>query len=74
MRNPAPCDSCGLEYGAFRTGLDFGTVSRMMRVGGTDASQWRHVHRRGVLGFWRGLKLQWFAQHLGECAPESVPF
>lgn len=64
------CD-CGCTYDRFSTGLTFGAVRQMMVTGDDDPSTWRNKSRRGVLGFWRELKLQLWASHVAEC---SVPF
>lgn len=64
-RTPPTC-TCGCDYEAFRTGLTFGDVRRMMWRGDSDPSTWRQKRRRSVLGFWRELKLMlWDAAHGG---------
>lgn len=66
-RTPGPC-SCGGTYQEFRTGETFRSVRRMMHddphpvTGG-----WRWKHRRGVLGYWRALKLMLFESAHGYC-------
>jgi hypothetical protein len=72
VTRPEPC-TCGCTYDRFKTGLNFAAVTQMMRAG-DDPSTWRNKSRRGVLGFWRELKLQLWASHLAECATTDVPF
>lgn len=58
---------CGATYESHRTGLTFGEVRRMMFVSHEDPTLWRQKRRRGVLGFWRELKIHsWEALH-GAC-------
>jgi hypothetical protein len=65
--------SCGCKYDDFSTGLNFATVRQMMRQGEeADPSTWRNKGRRGVLGFWRELKLQLWAGHVNECSTPSL--
>lgn len=48
-----------LSYDKFRTGYTYAEVYNMIWN-----RQWKR--RRGVLGFWRELKLQMYAQYLHE--------
>lgn len=64
---------CGCTYDRFSTGLTFAAVRQMM-VTGDDPTTWRNKGRRGVLGFWRELKLQLWSVHVAECAEPAVPF
>lgn len=52
----------GREYDAFRTGLSFRDVKRMLYVHSADSSTWRYRRRGTVLGFHHALKLQLWAQ------------
>jgi hypothetical protein len=49
-------------YDAFRTGLTFAAVKRMLWVHNPDPSTWRYRRRGTVLGFWHSLKLQLWEQ------------
>jgi len=51
-------------YETFRTGLTFREVRRMLWVDNPDPRTWRYARRRTVLGFWRQLKQQLWAQYL----------
>lgn len=53
-----------MDYDSFRTGLTFREVRQMPWVHSDDPRDWRYKRRRTVLGFWRQLKLQMFAQYL----------
>lgn len=70
--------ACGCTYDKFSTGLNFTSVRQMMRQGeDADPTTWRNKGRRGVLGFWRELKIQLWSVHLAECTPPElaeVPF
>lgn len=61
------CCGCGLKYDDMRTGLTFADVKAMMFSGDPDPSTWRNRRRNGVLGFWRELKQQQWAMHVGQC-------
>lgn len=62
-RRPCTCGDC---YDAFRTGLTFREVRRMMWVGDHDPKSWRSKRRPAVLGFWRELKIgMWWMAHGG---------
>jgi hypothetical protein len=51
-----------------RAGLTFSSVIRMMKT--NDPAAYRQIRRRGVLGFWREIKVaQWRATH-GACDDE----
>lgn len=52
-----------LTYEQFRTGLTFREVRRMLWVHSDDPRDWKYKRRRTVLGFWRQLKLQLWAQY-----------
>lgn len=55
---------CGATYGETRTGLTFAGVIRMMKT--NDPGAYRQIRRRGVLGFWREIKVaQWHQTHGG---------
>ena len=56
--------ACGAVYGDMRTGLTFSAVIALMKT--HDAGAYRQLRRRGVLGFWRELKVaQWRLTHGG---------
>jgi hypothetical protein len=65
-RTPTRC-SCGADYSSFRTGLSFSIVRRMMYVSSDDPTTWRSKRRRGVLGYWRELKLSMYYSDHGAC-------
>lgn len=44
------------EYRAFRTGLTFAEVRRMLWSPSTDPRDWRYKRRGSVLGLWRQIK------------------
>lgn len=58
---------CGATYDRFRTGLTFRDVKDMMWTGSENPEDWRHKRRNSVLGYWRELKLQLWAMHVGIC-------
>jgi hypothetical protein len=49
-------------YDRFRTGLDFASVQRMLRVPSDDPLQWRRKSRGVVLGLWHEIKLALWSQ------------
>lgn len=49
-------------YDAFRTGLTYREVRRMLWVHDNDRSRWRHKRRGTVLGLWHEIKLSLYAQ------------
>jgi hypothetical protein len=66
---PAECPCCGLDYDRFRTGLSFAEIVGMLWVDSPDPRDWRYKRRNTVLGFWRQLKLEMWAEHLASCQP-----
>jgi len=60
-RKPVAFDG---TYKTFRTGLTYRGVYEMLWVHNDDPSKWRYKRRRTILGFWRSLKLQMWAQYL----------
>jgi len=61
------------NYSDFRTGLDFATVRQMLWVHNDDPKTWRYKRRRTVLGFWRQLKQQLYAQLLDQAEASEPP-
>lgn len=53
-----------IPYKAFRTGLTYNDVFRMLWSHSEDASTWRHKSRGSVLGKWRQIKLEMYAAYL----------
>jgi hypothetical protein len=53
-----------LDYGDFRTGLTFADVKAMLWSGDPDPSTWRYRRRHTVLGHWRQIKQQLYAEYL----------
>lgn len=53
-----------IAYDDFRTGLTFREVRQMLWVHSDDPRDWKYKRRRTVLGMWRQLKLQLYAQYL----------
>jgi hypothetical protein len=72
------CSHCGLHYHAFRTGLTFSDVRSLYWVANPDSSTWKYKRRNTVLGKWREIKIEMWAEHLYMCAEEAlwdeVPF
>lgn len=60
-----------ITYAQFKTGLTFTDVRRMLWTGGDAPDKWRQKRRGSVLGFWRQLKQDMWAEF---CArnPELV--
>jgi hypothetical protein len=54
------------DYDAFRTGLTFATVKRLMFDNHTDRSRWKYKRRHTVLGAWHDLKQQLYWQMRSE--------
>lgn len=50
-------------YNKFRTGLTFQDVRQMFWVFDEDPRTWKNVTRHTVLGKWRELKMEMWAQH-----------
>jgi hypothetical protein len=63
----------GLEgYDAFRTGLTFASVKRLMFDNRDDRSKWKYKRRGTVLGAWHELKLQLYYQSVdAQTAPTA---
>ena len=59
-----------VEYDAFRTGLTYRDVRRMLWSPSTDPTTWRYKRRHTVLGVWRSLKLAMYDEYL---ARNEVP-
>lgn len=60
--------ACGVTYDEFRTGETFGSVRRMMRDDPHPVhGGWRSKRWRGVLGYWRNLKINMFEMMHGYC-------
>jgi hypothetical protein len=59
-----------IEYAAFRTGITFADVRRMLWVGSDDPSDWRYKRRHTVLGHWRAIKQQMYAEYLERLRPD----
>lgn len=63
------CPVCGLRYDDMHTGLTFKEVRNLIISIGW-CSKMGHVkngRRRGVLGYWHELKLNFWDQHVGLC-------
>lgn len=50
------------EYDRFRTGLRYRDVYRMLWSPSQDSRDWRYKRRGTVLGLWRQLKLEMWAE------------
>lgn len=71
-RTPRPC-ACGAHYDDFRTGETFRSVRRLMRDDPhPETGGWRSKRRRGVLGYWRELKIRMFEFNHGACGDVLV--
>ena len=72
------CAHCGLKYQDFRTGLTFSEVRNLYWVANPDSDTWKYKRRNTVLGKWREIKLEMWAEHLYMCADaaqeDDVPF
>lgn len=66
--NRDECPTCGLTYGAFRTGMSYREVFGLLMDNSDDPAEWHNKSRHTVLGKWHELKKQWWAHHLEECA------
>ena len=55
-----------LSYEAFRTGLTFREVRRMLWVHSDDPRDWKYKRRKTVLGLWRSIKLGLWDRYLAE--------
>jgi len=55
-----------IAYKDFRTGLTYSEVYYMLWVCSEDSTTWRYKRRGTVLGFWRMLKQQMYAQYVEE--------
>lgn len=67
-RRPDDC-VCGQSYSEFRTGQTFASVRKMMRDDPHPVhGGWRQKRRRGVLGYWRQMKIHMFELAHGYCA------
>lgn len=65
--NDETCESCGMRYRNFRTGLTFSDVRMMLWVGSDDYTQWKYKRRNTVLGLWHALKQRMWDQHQWDC-------
>lgn len=72
MSNFETCQTCGVKYQDFRTGLDFRTVREMMWVASDDTRDWKYKRRNGVLGYWRMIKLAMWNEHMVSCNCEQI--
>ncbi len=61
------CAHCGLRYEDFRTGLTYADVFAMLWVWDEDSTKWRHKGRHTVLGLWRQIKRELWAEHEACC-------
>lgn len=66
------CETCGISYADFRTGLSYQDVFGMLWVADPDPQTWRQKRRASVLGFWHELKLGMWREHLELCRPFEV--
>lgn len=72
-RHPEDADR-ELNYDEFRTGLTFGEVRKMLWVQSTDPKDWRYKRRGTVLGMWRQIKQEMYAEYLrrrDECSHKN---
>ena len=72
-RTPRPC-TCGCTYDAFRLGMTFAEVRRMLwdQEDRNRPGWWRQKRRSSVLGYARELKLHaWDLVH-GYCQMEAA--
>jgi hypothetical protein len=60
-----------LDYDSFRTGLRYRDVYAMLWSGDPDPSTWRYKRRRTVLGHWRQIKQQLYAEYLDRFESEQ---
>lgn len=65
--DPPDCESCGMKYRDFRTGLDYNAVFDMLWVADNDPEFWRHKGRHSVLGLWYEIKRGMWDDHVGMC-------
>ena len=73
------CEHCGLKYRDFRTGLTYSAVRDTYWVADPDSAKWKYKRRNTVLGKWREIKKEMWAEHLYQCADmeqrvSEVPF
>lgn len=63
------CETCGLRYDDFRSGMTFKEVRNLIITIGwcTKKNKIKHGRRNGVLGFWHELKIQMWSVHEGDC-------
>lgn len=64
-RRPARAIDCKeVNYSEFRTGLTYADVYMMLWSGSDDAATWRYERRGTVLGKWRQIKQEMWAEYL----------
>lgn len=70
--NHEECESCGIRYRNFRTGLTYGDVWLMFWTP-QDAprDEWKYKSRGVVLGKWHEIKQLFWNQHKEECEPND---
>lgn len=61
------CQTCGVSYKKFRTGLRFADIVQWFWINDTDSSRWRYKRRRTILGAWHGAKKEGWELHKQEC-------
>jgi hypothetical protein len=69
MCRRTPNCACGNTYAAFRTGLKFHDVRRMLwdQADPSRPGWFRQKRRRAVLGFWRELKISMYLSDHAAC-------
>lgn len=71
--NDEKCDTCGVTYGAFRTGFSWGDIWLMFWTpDDAPPGDWVRKNRGRILGRWFEIKQDMWAHHIKECAKQRA--